>query len=165
MIKMPPKMLLMLIVGLFLISFLFRNSSLVALAYNQTENELTTDSDILTDVRLSQMSQYFEGFERMELGQIQDRIGLQTEEVVPCTPASANPVSVCVASACTGSVCIGSGCGVSYCLGSACAGSLCGGSGCGVSNCGGSACAVSICGGSACGASVCAGSLCFGCRR
>jgi PREDICTED: similar to ortholog of keratin associated protein 16-1 KRTAP16-1 (homo sapiens) len=159
------KVLVMPIIGLFLICFLFGNNSFVAFAHEQVGYEESPNSDILVSVRLSQMGQYFEDFERVELALNNNENTLKDEEVIPCTPASVNPVSICVGSACAGSICVGSGCGVSYCIGSACAGSLCGGSGCGVSNCGGSACAVSVCGGSACGVSGCAGSLCADCRK
>ena len=165
MMKKTRRILSIMLVGLLSIYFLLGNDVLVAFAYNQAEYISYTDSDILTNIRLSQMDQYLEDFERVELVIDQGEGGLENEGVVPCTPASANPVSVCVGSVCAGSICVGSGCGVSYCVGSACAGSLCGGSGCGVSNCGGSACGISICGGSACGASGCAGSLCAGCKK
>ena len=77
------------------------------------------------------------------------------------TPASANPLSVCLASGCLGSVCFGSACAGSACFGSACSGSTCGGSGCSGSACGGSACVNSGCAGSACVGSTCLGSLCL----
>ena len=72
------------------------------------------------------------------------------------TPASANPVSLCLGSFCLGSWCLGSACVNSGCLGSACLNSTCVGSTCVGTMCGGSACVGSICGGSACVASTCA---------
>jgi keratin-associated protein 17-1 len=147
------------IVGLlFLFSLLLKTNNVSAFTHSKVKPD--TNNHILADVRLSQMSHYFEKID-FELNQD----NLYDKEAIICTPASANPVSVCLASGCAGSVCIGSGCGVSYCIGSACASSLCAGSGCAVSNCGGSACGASICAGSACGISGCAGSLCVGCRK
>ena len=142
------------IVGLlFLFSLLLKTNNVSAFTHSKVKPD--ANNHILADVRLSQMSHYFEKID-FELNQD----NLYDKEAIICTPASANPVSVCLASGC-----IGSGCGVSYCIGSACASSLCAGSGCAVSNCGGSACGASICAGSACGISGCAGSLCVGCRK
>lgn len=135
MMKKPRRILSIMFVGLFSICSLFGNNVSVAFAYNQAEYVSDADSDILTNIRLLQMGQYFEDSERVELVFNQSEGRLENEEVVPCTPASANPVSVCMGSACAGSICFGSGCGVSNC------------------------------GGSACGASGCAGSLCAGCKK
>jgi hypothetical protein len=77
------------------------------------------------------------------------------------TPASANPLSICLVSGCAGSICLGSACAGSVCLGSACATSSCGGSACVNSGCGGSACATSGCAGSVCLGSGCLGSVCL----
>ena len=78
------------------------------------------------------------------------------------TPASANPLSLCLASGCGGSICFGSACAGSICLGSACAASSCAGSACTSSGCAGSACAGSMCAGSVCMGSTCVGSVCMG---
>lgn len=114
-------------------------------------------TNVLCEIRLSQMVEFFErpdtSFSPIDEG------------IIPNTPGSLNPVSFCLGSACGGSICLGSGCGVSYCFGSACGSSLCGGSGCAVSNCGGSVCGASVCVGSVCGISACAGSICAsGCK-
>jgi len=77
------------------------------------------------------------------------------------TPASANPLSLCLGSMCLGSVCLGSACAGSSCLGSACSGSACLGSGCVASGCAGSVCTSSGCAGSACLGSACIGSACL----
>ncbi|HEY3176677.1 MAG TPA: hypothetical protein VGK94_13060 [Candidatus Polarisedimenticolia bacterium] len=79
------------------------------------------------------------------------------------TPASANPISVCVASGCALSVCLASGCILSGCLGSVCESSVCLGSTCIGSGCAGSACVGSGCLGSVCLGSGCAGSACLRC--
>lgn len=79
------------------------------------------------------------------------------------TPASANPISVCVVSGCALSICLGSGCIFSGCIGSACEGSACLGSTCIGSGCGGSACLGSVCLGSVCAGSGCLGSVCATC--
>lgn len=77
------------------------------------------------------------------------------------TPASANPLSLCLGSMCLGSVCFGSACAGSSCLASACSGSSCLGSGCVASGCAGSVCTSSGCVGSACLGSACIGSACL----
>lgn len=86
---------------------------------------------------------------------------------IPETPASGNPLSVCLGSACLGSLCLGSGCIASKCIGSACVTSGCATSGClssacAGSTCAGSACLGSVCFGSGCTGSVCAGTACLG---
>jgi hypothetical protein len=78
----------------------------------------------------------------------------------PNTPASLNPISLCLGSACLGSVCFGSFCAGSICFGSACTTSGCAGSGCLGSGCVGSGCVSSGCIGSVCTGSGCIGSVC-----
>ena len=98
------------------ISILCTASPFGVFAEEQINNETNVgeyDISVLSSIRLQQSEDYFDHSEA-------DYDVDDDSEVIPCTPASANPGSACASSNCGGSGCAGSICG-----GSACAGSIC----------------------------------------